>query len=374
MILVFAGCGPPEVDDTAVSSAPAPCAGPGTICTMAGAAGPDLTGDGVPDGARGNNGDGLPALESWMYFPTGVAFGPADGLAYLVDYNGYRIRRIEPDGTLRTVLGDGRHAWAVPGAVATTSPVENPVDAVFHPDGSLLVAEQHTSRILVVRNDVVDVFAGTGDVGYTEDGVAADASLFNEPTGIDVTADGTVYVADAYNYCVREIRSDATVWNVAGSVTPGFADGVGDQVMFALPQHLAVSGSGIYVPDTGNHVLRRIDLATGQTSTVAGTAGTPGFQGDGGPAADALFNAPVGVAVDHDGTIYVADANNHAIRAIDPDGIVRTVAGTGDAGWTGDGGLATQATLNWPNNVDIAPNGDLWISDTLNSVVRRVER
>jgi sugar lactone lactonase YvrE len=372
-LLWIAACASSPTEETGAPFAFLPCAGPGTICTVAGALGPDLNGDGVPDGARGNNGEGLPALESWLYFPTGVAFGPADGLPHIVDYNGYRVRRIEADGVLRTVLGDGRHAGAVSGAPALESPIENPADAAFLADGTLLVTEQHTGRVIAVRDGTVEIYAGTGEVGYTSSGLPASESLFNEPTGIDVDAAGNVYVADAFNTCVRQIRADGTVWNVAGSLTPGFSDGVGYEVQFALPQHLAVFGGYVYVPDTGNHVIRRLDLATGVTDTVAGRPGQPGYAGDGGPAVDATLNSPVGLGVDTDGTLYIADSNNHVIRSIDASGTIHTIAGTGTAGWTGDGGPAADATLNWPNNVDVAPNGDLWVSDTLNSVVRRIE-
>ncbi len=351
-----------------------PCEGPGTICTVAGSAGPDLDGDGVLDGARGNNGNNLPALESWLYFPTGVAFSPLDGLPYIVDYNGYRIRRLDPDGILTTVFGDGSHAWAVPGAAPLDSPVENPIDAVFTVDGELLVLEQHTSRILKVVDDTIVIAAGTGDVGYTEDGEPSATALFYEPVGIDVDDEGNVYIADTLNYCIRVIQTDGTVWKIAGNLVSGMVDGPGALAEFGLPQHLAWHDGSLFVSDTFNNVVRRVELATGQTSTFAGIAGTAGYAGDEGPATSATLSGPVGVAVDVDGTVLIADSNNHTIRSVGTDGIIHTIAGTGDPGWTGDAGPATEATLNWPNNVDIAPDGDLYISDTLNSVVRKVER
>jgi hypothetical protein len=212
---------------------------------------------------------------------------------------------------------------------------------------------------------IVLVLAGDG-VRQSLDGERSRAR-FSEPFGIAATADGTVYVSDAGGADrIRRITPDGFVATIAGW-RPGFADGVGPEARFSTPSAIALDADGtLYVADTGNNAIRRV-TADGRVTTYAGD-GTPGYRD--GPAASAQFNGPIGIAVDRDGRVFVADTYNDRIRMIDRMGIVSTVAGTGGPGWT-DGPISS-AQFHTPSGVAVLPSGDLLVADTGNSVIRAI--
>ena len=210
---------------------------------------------------------------------------------------------------------------------------------------------------------LVGVLAGDGQVGWL-DGPALEAR-FSEPFGLAVAADGSTFVTDAGNsHRLRRIGVDGHVSTLAGGER-GFVDGRGPEARFATPSALAVDAAGVlYVADTGNHAIRRV-TPDGQVTTLAGD----GIAGNlDGPAGQARFNAPVGVAVDASGHVIVADTYNDSIRAISPDGQVRTLAGGGGTGYV-DGGPFT-ARFDTPCGVAVAPDGRIVVADTGNAVVR----
>jgi sugar lactone lactonase YvrE len=212
----------------------------------------------------------------------------------------------------------------------------------------------------------VAVLAGDGTLGTT-DGPAGRAR-FSEPFGIVAAPDGTIFVADAgHAHRIRRISPDGVVTTLAGGAR-GFADGSGTRAAFSTPSGLALAQDGtLYLADTGNHAIRRI-APDGQVSTLAGD-GTPGYAN--GPAQQARFNGPIGIAVAPDGRIVVADTYNDCIRVIDVDGAVRTLAGSGRPG--ADDGVADGASFDTPTGLAFDTSGMLYVADTGNGVVRTVD-
>lgn len=219
----------------------------------------------------------------------------------------------------------------------------------------------------------VSTVAGTGVAGFSGDKGPAVAAQLNRPYGIAVDSTGTLYFSDYNNHRVRKITTDGKISTVAGTGVAGFSGDNGPAVSAQLnyPRELAVdSADAVYITDANNHRVRKI-TPDGKISTVAGT-GTGGFSGDGGPATAARLNLPLGVAVDSTGVVYIADYYNHRVRKITPDGKISTVAGTGAAGFRGDGGPAASAQLNGMHGVAVDGADDLYIADAGNHRVRKV--
>ena len=328
-LLVCVGC----------SAAEDPCGEPGTACTIAGI------------GEAAFNGDGLPARETALYLPSQVRRGP-DGLLYIVDFNNHRIRRIEGDGTVSTIAGDGFHAGAIVGAPAVESPLENPIDLDFLPDGRLVFVSLHDPRILVIDHDgTLRLLAGDGALGVfgnEGDGGPAVEARFIALTGIDVAPDGTVYVADADAHRVRAIR-DGMIETVAGVGWAGFRGdgGLGTAAALDAPSGLATDSAGnLYIADARNCAVRK--LGTDRIiSTVAGT-GTCG--------SELAYTA--GVAVDDDGTLFIADRGTHRVCRVSPDRVMTTLGGEGAVGAV--------------SRVELDDDGGLVIADQTNHRIRKI--
>jgi sugar lactone lactonase YvrE len=221
---------------------------------------------------------------------------------------------------------------------------------------------------------VINTLAGTGSSGFSGDGGSAVAARLNAPRTQAADAAGTVYVVDTYNHRARRIDPSGVITTLAGTGTAGYSGdgGPATQARLDTPHGIAVDGAGnVYIADPPNHRIRRVD-PSGIITTFAGT-GTSGYNGDGIPAASARLNYPKGVEVGPDGSVYIGDANNHRVRRVSPSGTITTVAGTGSAGFSGDGASATSARLNTPRNVTFDSAGNLYIADDENCRVRRVD-
>ncbi|MCY4598193.1 MAG: ankyrin repeat domain-containing protein, partial [Bryobacterales bacterium] len=220
----------------------------------------------------------------------------------------------------------------------------------------------------------IETLAGTGTGGFGGDGGAASAALLSLPSGVAVDAAGNVYVADRYNHRVRIVDAGTgRIETLAGTGTGGFGGdgGPASAALLNLPSDVAADAAGnVYVADRNNHRVRRIDGEMGWIETLAGTVGW-GFGGDGGAASAALLRAPSGVAVDAAGNVYVADRYNHRVRIVDAGtGRIKTLAGTGQGGFGGDGGPASAALLNQPIGVAVNTAGNVFVADTANHRVR----
>lgn len=306
---------------------PDPCAEAGNICTVMG------TGD------MGYNGGGLPAIETWLYLPITVEFTP-DGTPLIVDYNNNVIRELR-DTQAVTVAGIGFHDYSVLGGDALESPLENPIDARYGPDGLLYILPAHESRLLRVGDtNKIEVVVGTGDEGYTGDGGPATLATFGQPSSFDIDDSGTIWIADTKNGALRRIGTD-------GVVTTALS-GLG------APQRVRAEGDSIFVCDPLSSTIIRYQPTTAASEVVL----------------DELL-APWGFEVGPDGSWYVADSGNAQILRI-RDGEREVFAGTGEAGFSGDEGPATEAMLSWPSDIAIDDAGSVYITDMQNARVRKI--
>jgi uncharacterized protein (TIGR03437 family) len=278
-------------------------------------------------GVAGDAGDGGPATQAQLAAPLSVALA-RDGSIYIADTARYRVRKVSA-GTnlLTTVVGAvGRfNGFSGDGGPATAAGISQPYSVAFDGTGNLYLADTLNQRIRKVAagTNVITTLAGSGtpDVfsgGFGGDGGLATSSRLNNPAGVTVDSSGNIYIADTGNHRVRRVAANTgVITTVAGTGTAGYSgDGVATATQLNSPSGVAVDGSGnIYIADTGNNRIRRIELSTGTLSTIAGT-GVAGFGGDGGSATDALLNAPWGLALDATGRVYVADLGNHRVRLL----------------------------------------------------------
>ncbi|MBE2232838.1 MAG: hypothetical protein IAE85_05030, partial [Anaerolinea sp.] len=265
------------------------------------------------------------------------------------------------------------------GAVTTVDGTQRmyPTSIALGPAGELyFVGKSYTVHRIDPGGEITHV-AGNGSGGFSGDGGPATEARFSSPEGIAVAADGTLYIADRFNQRIRAVMPDGTIYSVAGNGVAGYGGDGGPATAARLnsPQDVAVGADGtLYIADSANQRVRAV-APGGTIRTVAGN-GSRGFSGDGGPALAATFEFPQGIAVGADGALYIADTINQRIRRVGPDGIINTMAGRGKKGFTGgysgDGGPALQAELHSPNDIALGIDGSIFIADTGNSHVRRL--
>ena len=325
-------------------------------------------------GTVGHSGDGGAALEAQLSSPEGVALDGAGNL-YIADRGNHRIRKVDAAGVITTVAGTGTVGYSGDGGAATAARLNGPEGVAPDGAGNLYIADTGNHRIRKVDSaGVIATVAGTGTVGYSGDGGAATAARLNGPAGVAPDGAGNLYIADTSNQRIRKVDSAGVITTVAGSSTTGAFGGDGGAATAArlnTPAGVALDGAGnLYIADTLSDRIRKVDSA-GVITTVAGT-GTAGFSGDGGAATAAQLNTPEGVAPDGAGNLYIADKNNHRIRKVDTAGVITTVAGTGTPNFGGDGGLATAAHLRHPEGVAVDALGNLYIADRSNHRIRKV--
>lgn len=340
----------------------------------------------VGNGLRAYDEEGLPARETALYWPLDMAVDPRDGLLLVCDSNNHRVRRLDADGRLRTVIGSG-YLGASEGP-ALEADIHHPSEIVFEPGtGALVVAGWHSEVVHRLDRETGLVAFIAGDhYGYAGDGGPVEDAQFSYPVDVEFGADGSWYVSDQANRRIRRVDgATGIVTTLAGTGEPGDEGdgGPAAQARIALEAgenldaggKLALDPTGriLYLADTDNHRVRGIDLESGHIFAVAGT-GAPGYDGDGGPAADAQLSSPADVDCDAQGNVYIADRGNDAVRRVDvTTGAITTVAGSGESGYRGDGGPAAQARLDSPAGVFVdRARGRLYVADTGNSVIRVV--
>ena len=244
--------------------------------------------------------------------------------------------------------------------------------------GNLYIADYRNHRIRKVdASGNISTVAGTGTPGFGGDGGAASAAMLNGPAGVAVDGAGNLYIADYRGHRIRKVDASGNISTIAGTGMQGFGGdgGLATAATLSLPGDLAVASDGnVYIADTANHRVRRVDASTGIISSIAGSGSIGSAGGGGGAATAARLNNPFGVALDDAGNLYIADRNNHRVHKVDAStGDISTVAGTGTAAYGGDGGAATSATLFVPRKVAVDGSGNLYIADTSNHRIRRVD-
>ena len=313
-------------------------------------------------GEEGHGGDGGPAGHARLDKPRGLAVDES-GHVYIADTDNHRIRRVDPSGTIATVAGNGHSGYGGDGGAATAAMFDGPHDVAVDASGIIYVAD---SRNRVVRRidaaGILTTVAGVGPDAQTEDDGADAAIRISFARAVATDAEGAVYIADSFGDSVLRLDDQGMLRQFVGA---GRRD-------VHRPGDVAIDASGnILVADSGNHRIIRVD-PFGVVTTVAGT-GQEGATGDGGPATSARFASPRGVATDDAGNVYIADSGNHRIRMIGADGTVKTIAGTGDEGYGGDGGKALSASFDSPTAIAVGPDGSVYIADCGNRRIRRLD-
>ncbi len=321
-------------------------------------------------GTAGYSGDGGAGTAAQINQPAQMAVD-ASGNLYIADINNNRIRKVTSGGTISTFAGTGTASFSGDGGAATSATLNGPRGVAIDTSGVIYIADSANHRIRkVTTGGVISTIAGTGTAGYSGDGGAATSAQLNTPRGLAVDASGNIYVADTSNNRIRRISSGGVISTVAGTGTASYSGDGGAATSATIngPYDIALDGSGcVYLADTNNNRIRKFCLA-GSISTVAGT-GTASYSGDGGAATSATLNGPTGVALDTAGVLYISDFANNRLRKIKPTGTITTIAGTGAATSTGDGGPATSATIYAPRSLVISSN-HLYVAEQGNNFIR----
>jgi len=307
-------------------------------------------------GTQGFAGDGAAATSALLHLPSGVA-ADFSGNFYIADTINNRIRMVNGAGIITTVAGNGAPSYSGDGGLATSAGLNNPTGVAVDLSGNIFIADQRNNRIRMVAfgTGIITTVAGNGTVGNGGDGGPATSAQLYYPTGIAVDGVHDLYIADSNNQKIRKVNAGGIISTVAGNGTVGYSckNGVATGVGLHTPTGVALDLSGnLYIADSDNQCIRSVSNVGGLITTVAGN-GISSFSGDGGPATSAALNYPTGVEVDLGGNLFIADDVNHRIRVV-VGGVINTFAGNGTAGYTGDGGPATSARLYNPTGVAVA--------------------
>lgn len=323
----------------------------------------------VAGGGRGP--DGSPALQAKLDGPFGVAFDQ-HGSMYFVEMPGNRVRRLDLDGRIRTIAGNGEEGFAGDGGPAVHALLRGPHHLVIAANDDVYIADTWNNRVrkIAPKTGIIDTIAGNGHKGFSGDGGPAIDAEFGGIycLALDETSQ-KLYLADLDNRRIRAIDlRTGNVLTVAGNGQKGIPKDGDDARSAPLvdPRAVATDGNGnIYILERSGNALRVVDRS-GKIRTIAGT-GKSGSTGDGGDAKVATFNGPKHICVDSNGNVFIADTENHRVRMLRAsDGTIHNVAGTGAKGVAGLGGPADRAELAQPHGVLIGPQGVLYISDSSN--------
>ena len=338
----------------------------GTITTIAG--------PGVP----GSIGDGLPATEATLFTPVSVAIDSSGNL-YIADSDS-RVRKITAaTGIISTAAGTGTRGYNSDNIAAIAAILDFPTGVAVDPAGNLYIADQNNRRIrkVTAATGIISTVAGVGTISFNGDNIAATSATLNSPLSVAVDSSGNVYFADAGNHRVRKITTaTGLITTVAGTGVQGYN---GDNIaatsaMLNIPYGVAVDTLGnVYVADGGNNRVRKVTTGSGIITTVVGN-GVSAYNGDNISAINATVNNPIGVAVDSSGDLYIADSRNNRIRKVTvATGIITTVAGNGESGFYMDNLLATNAALRYPVSVALDSSKNIYIVDQDEGRIRKVE-
>lgn len=329
-------------------------------------------------GTPGTSGDGGPAISADLLYPQGLAI-TSDGRLYFTQGSDHVVRMVDTQtGTISHVAGIGGIGYAGNGGPAVDAGLAAPYDVALDADGNLYISEGDAYRIRVVyaADGTIGTFAGTTSPGNNTEVPALQANL-GGPRGIAFNANGDLYIVMVGNDCVRYIDADSSYLHAfAGTGAMGSTGFSGDNgqaltAQFYSPYGVEVAPNGnVYIADLNNRRIRMVDVTTGIISTVAGSGLLP-FDGDGVPATQAAIGNPHFMAFDAAGNLYFTDQQLHRIRKVDAvTGIISTIAGTGSPGYSGDGQLATNASIYWPAGLAVDTAGRIYFADGYNHRIR----
>lgn len=327
-------------------------------------------------GAFGFSGDGGQATNAKLFTPAGVAVDNS-GNVFIADSDNNRIRQVNlTTGVITTLAGNGVIGFGGDGGQATNASLNSPLGIMVDEIGNVFVADIFNNRIrrIDAQTKTITTVAGNGIATFSGDGGQATNASLNIPIGLVIDGNGNLIIADQTNNRIRRVDARTKIISTIGGIDP--PNGDGDLAINATiidPFSVVVDKDGnLIIADSENHRIRKIDAKTGIITTIAGT-GVEDFSGDNGPALNATFSLPTSLALDSRGNLFIADTGNQRIRRIDAvSSIITTVAGNGIADFSGDGSQATVASLNRPFGVALDSAGNIYIADTINCRIRRV--
>ncbi len=310
-----------------------------------------------------------------LILPSAIVFD-ATGNLYIAETASHVIRKIDTTGNITTIAGTGIQGFSGDNGPASSATLDSPQGLALD-TANLYIADTHNHRIrkLVFATGTITTIAGTGTQGFSGDNAAATTAQLDLPTALALDTNNNLYFADTGNHRIRKISANGVITTIAGTGTQGFSgdNALATSTAIDSPTGLALdSNNNLYFADTHNHRIRKITAATGIITTIAGT-GAPGFSGDTAAATSATLALPHGITIDPAGNLYLADTQNHRIRRIDATtGIITTVAGDGTQTFAGDGGPAIAASLDTPRATAVSPSTLLTLADTGNQRIRQL--
>jgi sugar lactone lactonase YvrE len=329
------------------------------------------------DSLNGYNGDNILADTAQLNLPIGVAVD-ASGNIYIADYANNRIRKVTVStGIITTIAGNGNYGFSGDNGLAVNAQIYGPYGIALDNSGNVYIADVNNNRIRKVNSSsgIITTIAGDSIHGYNSDGILATAAELYKPAGVVVDDTGNVYIADTYNNRVRKINhTTGIISTIAGTGNQGYN---GDSILATdanvTPWGLAIDAEGnIFIADDGSNRIRKINHNTGIIYTIAGND-TAGYNGDGILAIDAELRNALQMVTDSSGNLYIADVFNQRIRKVNSNtGIINTIAGDSIQGYNGDNILATSAELNDPYGIAIDLSGNIYIADWGNNRVRKI--
>ena len=326
----------------------------------------------VGTATAGFSGDGGQAIAAQLYHPTATVMDNKGNL-YIADRGNRRIRKVNTAGIISTIAGTGNSGYGGNGGPATAASFDVIFDIVIDKKGNIFVLDNYNNQVRKINtNGIISNYAGSINSGYGGDGGYATAATLNNPFTIATDSIGNLYIGDRNNYCIRKVDTTGIITTFAGTGTFGYSGdgGPATAAQLGLVNAVKIDAHGnFYLVDQRFLYIRKIDT-NGIITTIAGT-GNQGYSNDGGPATAADLDA-YSVNVDLQGNIYITDYDDGTIRIIDKNGIINRFAGSITTGYGGDGGPSKLAKLNGPASTYIDHTGNVFIADEVNNRIRKV--
>ena len=325
------------------------------------------------NGTAGFTGDGGLATAANINYSRDVA-ADATGNIYFSDCNNNRIRKVSPTGVITTIAGTGTAGFSGDGGPATAAKLNCPYGLAFDDAGNMYIADYNNNRVRKINTSgIISTFAGNGTPAFGGDGGAATLAQLWIPNYICADHFGNVYIVDNQNQRIRKVNASGIISTYAGTGSASYGGDGGPATLAQLnyPGGIKMDSLGnMYIADGYNSLIRKISPA-GIITSIGGN-GSTGFSGDGGPATLASINIPIALCLDNVGNIYFSDGSDSRVRKISTTGLISTITGTGTSGYSGDGGPATAAEVNFPDGLCFDNAGSLYIAEYTNFRVRKI--